>query len=203
VAVGIATTVGDFIVNALSEGVHAVENVATGRAAPWVGLAIAGPVGAAMGALIGGFFGGNKPVPQYHYGIVPDRANIGQWESLTFCQIGQNKVQNVVHPTVSILSWQGFFRADNGGGGAIWCNSTKVQDWETFNLINNGDGTVSLQAVDKGTYLTAVLGGGPGSSCYCGAIVEKDWEKFKLIPLNGGQFALKTLDKGTYVSAQN
>jgi len=195
VAVGAAVTIGDFIVRALSVGIQAVGNVATGPAAPWVGLAVAGPAGALLGGLLHGLFGGNPPAPQYHNGIVPDRANVGQWESLTFCQLGQD--------TAAILSWQGFFRADNGGGGAVWCNSAKVQDWETFRLVNNGNGTISLQAVDKGTYFTAVLGGGPGSSCYCGATVAKDWEMFKLIPLNGGQFALQTLDKGTYVSAQN
>ena len=96
------------------------------------------------------------------------------------------------------MSWQGLFSAQDGGGGDVYANRVQVGPWETWNVIDNHDGTLSFQTTN-GHLLTATNGGGSGSYCLTtptniGASERSDKED-----VAGGHIALKT-QKGTYLS---
>jgi hypothetical protein len=82
-----------------------------------------------------------------------------------------------------------YMNATNGGGvfgaGAIHTDATKIDAWETFNLIPLGDGKYAIQTIN-GNYLTALSGGGIGGgqvTIHTDATKIDAWEKFKLIKL--------------------
>ncbi len=100
----------------------------------------------------------------------------------------------------ALLSWQGLFSAQNGGGGEVYANRVQVGPWETWTLINNADGTVSLQSTD-GHFLSALNGGG-GSYCTVTPTVIGNSERFLMQTLPDGHIALRTHDRNTYLSVQ-
>lgn len=59
---------------------------------------------------------------------------------------------------IALLSWQGLFSAQDGGGGDVYANRVQVGPWETWNVIDNHDGTLSFQTTN-GHLLTATNGG--------------------------------------------
>ncbi|HPL21951.1 MAG TPA: hypothetical protein PLY74_13315, partial [Methanothrix soehngenii] len=66
-----------------------------------------------------------------------------------------------------------------GGGGAVVANRNAIGAWETFKLIDRGNGNVALQAAN-GQYVCAEGGGGGAVVANRNAIGA--WETFKLIP---------------------
>ena len=101
----------------------------------------------------------------------------------------------------AILSWRGYFAAEDGGGQAVHANRTAIGPWETHFLDRNPDGTVSFRALG-GHYFVAEMGGGPGSVCNWNRTAIGPWEKFWMEHQGDGTFALRTFEKGTYVSVQ-
>jgi hypothetical protein len=126
-----------------------------------------------------------------HGAVTADRDQAAQWESFRIGHHGDGRV--------SILSWQGFFSAQMGGGHGVYANRPEIGDWETWRLIRNDDGSVSLQTFD-GHYLCAEEGG--GRECQANRTSIGDWEKFALVPLAGGQVALRSWTRGKFVSVQ-
>ena|SRR5215475_11066014 len=61
--------------------------------------------------------------------------------------------------TVWLSGWLGLFSAQGGGGAGVYANRPEPQDWETWTLIDNGDGTVSFKTIN-GHFLCAEEGGG-------------------------------------------
>ena len=102
---------------------------------------------------------------------------------------------------VSLLSWQGLFSAQMGGGNDVYANRPQVGDWETWTFVDNNDGTVSFKS-SNGNYLSAQGGGGDGMAVYVNRTTVGDWERFYLVNLPDGRVALKTHDKGKFVSVQ-
>ena len=49
--------------------------------------------------------------------------------------------------------------ADNAGVAPLIANRTAIGLWETFKLVNGKNGTVSLQALVNGLYVTAADAG--------------------------------------------
>jgi len=45
--------------------------------------------------------------------------------------------------------------AQNAGAGSLIANRTTVGSWETFQLVHNADGSVSLKALVNNMYVTA------------------------------------------------
>jgi hypothetical protein len=133
-----------------------------------------------------------EPDPDQHGGIHADRDAIGPWESFTMSFLeGENEV--------SLLSWQGFFSARDGGGGQVFANRPWVKEWERWTMIKNDDGTVSFKAFN-GHFLVAEEGG--GRECWANRTAIGPWEKFIMVPAPDGKIALKTLERQKFVSVQ-
>jgi len=130
------------------------------------------------------------PDPNQHGHIWANRDTPAQWESFILAQLDTDS-------KVSLLSWQGLFSAQWGGGNDVYANRPQVGDWESWTLIDNNDGTVSFQSFN-GNYLSAQLGG--GTALYVSRTTIGTWEKFYLINLPDGKVALKTHDLGIFVS---
>ncbi len=134
------------------------------------------------------------PDPNAHGHIWANRDAADKWESFLLAQVAPGN-------KVSLLSWQGLFSAQGGGGNDVYANRPTVGDWETWTLIDNNDGTVSFQSFN-GNYLSAQLGGGSGAALYANRTAIGSWEKFYVVNLPDGRIALKTHDSGKFVSVQ-
>ncbi len=141
-----------------------------------LGWALAGALGLAVDLLE------SPPNPNAHGHIWANRDQPGAWESFILAQLGEDN-------KVSLLSWQGLFSAQFGGGQDVYANRPQVGDWETWTLIDNNDGTVSFKTFN-GNYLSAEQGG--GAAVYANRTSIGDWEKFHLVNLPDGKVALKT-----------
>ena len=151
-----------------------------------LGWALAGALGLAVDIF------SSPPDPNAHGHIWANRDQPAEWESFILAQVGEGN-------KVSLLSWQGLFSAQLGGGNDVYANRPQVGDWETWTLIDNNDGTVSFKTFN-GNYLSAEQGG--GVACYANRTTIGTWEKFYLVNLPDGKIALKTHDKGKFVSVQ-
>ena len=140
------------------------------------GWALAGALGLAVDLLQ------PAPDPNAHGHIWANRDQPGDWESFILANIGDGN-------KVSLLSWQGLFSAQDGGGQDVYANRPQVGDWETWTLINHDDGTVSFESFN-GHYLSAEQGG--GAAVYVNRTAIGDWEKFELVNLPSGKIALRT-----------
>jgi hypothetical protein len=135
------------------------------------------------------------PDPNQHGGVHADRDTVGDWERFIMVQL-----ENGNH--IALLSWQGLFSAQGGGGGDVYANRPQLGPWETWTLIWNQDGTFSFQSTN-GHFLTALNGGGSGSYCLSDRTAIGDWERFDLQNLPGGHIAIKTHAQGKYLSVQS
>lgn len=133
-----------------------------------------------------------EPDPNDHGAVMADRLDAFAWESFTIGTLG-------VGNQIGLQSHMGHFSAQMGGGYGVYANRPQIGDWETWTLIWNSDGTVSLQTFD-GHYLCAEEGG--GRECQANRTAIGNWEKFYLVSMPDGKFALKTHDKGLFVSVQ-
>jgi hypothetical protein len=88
--------------------------------------------------------------------------------------------------------------AEGGGGQEVVANRDWILGWETFNLIDLGDGNVALQAAN-GQYVCAENGGG-GAVVADGSAIGA-WETFGLIYRGNGNVALQAAN-GQYVCAE-
>ncbi|MEI6104269.1 MAG: SdrD B-like domain-containing protein [Methanothrix sp.] len=89
--------------------------------------------------------------------------------------------------------------AEGSGGGAVVANRNAVGAWETFRVIDLGNGNVALLAAN-GQYVCAVGGGGNGVAANSNSLGA--WETFKLIDRGNGYYALQA-SNGQYVCAEN
>jgi hypothetical protein len=126
-----------------------------------------------------------------HGAVMADRDQAAEWESFNLLQLDGGHV--------ALLSWQGFFSAQMGGGAGVYANRPQVGEWETWTLIGNGDSTVSFQT-SNGHFLCAEEGG--GRECQADRTSIGDWEKFQLVNLPDGKVALRTRNAGKFVSVQ-
>jgi hypothetical protein len=88
--------------------------------------------------------------------------------------------------------------AEGSGGREVVANRNAIGAWETFKLIDRGNGYYALQAAN-GQYLCAEgSGGGP-------VVANRDaiagWETFKLIDRGNGYYALQAAN-GQYLCAE-
>ena len=101
--------------------------------------------------------------------------------------------------TIALKAVNGcYVSAEGGGGQYLIANRNAVGAWETFKLIDLGNGQVALQA-SNGQYVSAQGGGGQGILVNGPAI--NTWEYFKLIDLGNGNITLQA-SNGQYVSAE-
>ncbi|MDD4652164.1 MAG: hypothetical protein PHQ34_08025 [Methanothrix sp.] len=88
--------------------------------------------------------------------------------------------------------------AEGGGGGSVVANRNAIGAWETFKLIDQGNGYYALQAAN-GQYVCAEGGGGGSVVANRNAIGV--WETFRLIDQGNGYYALQAAN-GQYVCAE-
>ncbi|CAF5172264.1 unnamed protein product, partial [Rotaria magnacalcarata] len=69
--------------------------------------------------------------------------------------------------------------AENSGDGPLIANRSQVSSWETFTLVNRGDGKVALVAVN-GKYVCADNFG--NSELVANRTSVDSWETFDLVP---------------------
>lgn len=91
-----------------------------------------------------------------------------------------------------------FVSAENGAA-PLTANRTSAGAWEQFRVIDNGDGTVSLQAVANGLFVAADLNNGGRLIANRNAI--STWEKFRRVAQPNGSIALQALANDQYVAA--
>jgi hypothetical protein len=121
--------------------------------------------------------------------IEVNRTERQEWEGFELVEIAKGKVA---------LKYQtGYLCAEYGGGGAVNADRPEIGDWERWNLVDNKDGTFSLQAAN-GSFLCAEEGGDQA------LVADREkigkWESFVLERV-GTKSYLKA-SSGKYVSAQ-
>ncbi len=121
--------------------------------------------------------------------VLADRSAMGPWETFVLFGIGGS--------SINLLSWQGYFSAQSDG--SVYANRSEAQAWEKWELLHNGDGTVSLRALEFNRFFTAEHGG--GDACNANRTAIGPWEKFRPVFTSKG-LGLKTLDKNLLVSVQ-
>ena len=90
--------------------------------------------------------------------------------------------------------------AENGGSETIVANRSSCGGaWETFQIVNNNDGTVSLRSVSNGKYVCAVID--ENNQLLPRSERVGIWEKFIIEKISNGEYALYSLANGKYVQA--
>ena len=92
-----------------------------------------------------------------------------------------------------------FICADNYGNAPLVANRDAGSDWESFQVIYNNDGTISLKSKANGLYVCADLNQDTKLVARSGEI--QAWEKFYKQDYGNGQFALKAVANNNYVKA--
>ncbi len=92
-----------------------------------------------------------------------------------------------------------FVCAIDGGGKDLIANRTWIRSWETFNLVDLGQGKVALQA-PNGKYVCAE--GGGGRELRANRDWIRSWETFRLKKVVGNRIGLQACN-GQYVCAEN
>ena len=99
---------------------------------------------------------------------------------------------------VAIKTFNGRYLSASGGGGAVSASPSSIGAWETFGLIDLGNGNIALKAANS-QYVCAEGGGGREVVANRNAIGA--WETFKLIGRGNGNYALRAAN-GQYVCAE-
>ena len=90
--------------------------------------------------------------------------------------------------------------AENGGSETIVANRSSCGGaWETFQIVNNDDGTVSLKSIANGKYVCAVID--ENNQLLPRSERVGTWEKFIIEKISNGEYALYSLANGKYVQA--
>jgi subtilisin family serine protease len=94
-----------------------------------------------------------------------------------------------------------YVSADNDGKNSLIANQDSILIWETFDVLDNEDGTVSLKARINGRYVTAENAGHAPLIANRAAVGL--WEKFELITNPDGSVSLRARVNGRYVAAED
>ena len=98
---------------------------------------------------------------------------------------------------LTAMANQSIVCADNYGNDPLIANRTSAGDWESFQIINNSDGTISLLSKVNGKYVCADLN--QGAKLVARSSVIDAWEKFQKETQADGTIALKALANNQYV----
>ena len=92
-----------------------------------------------------------------------------------------------------------FVSADNAGASPLVANRATPSTWESFQVIDNGDGTISLQSVINGLFVTEDPNN--GGQLIASRPTISNQEKFRRIAQSNGTVALQSVANGMFVSA--
>ena len=143
---------------------------------------------------------GQTPGTTYYYRCYAENPAGSSWASSTATF---TTLTNSNRASVALRAYNGqYLCAEGGGSGAVVANRNAIGAWETFKLIDRGNGNVALQAAN-GQFVCAEGGGGGAVVANRNAIGA--WETFKLIdlavPVVPAQGALQAAN-GQYVCAE-
>jgi hypothetical protein len=89
--------------------------------------------------------------------------------------------------------------ADNAGGSPLIANRTAIGAWETFDLLDAGNGNVALRAHANNQLVTAENAG--AAALIANRTAVGAWETFQLVHNGDGSVSLKALVNNNYVTA--
>jgi len=101
--------------------------------------------------------------------------------------------------TITASANASFVSAENAGAGFLVANRATASTWEDFQVLNNSDGTISLQATINGRFVTPDAASGGqliASQTAIGAT-----EKFRMVTQANGSVALQAVSSNLWVSA--
>ncbi|MGB8450923.1 MAG: discoidin domain-containing protein [Anaerocolumna sp.] len=87
--------------------------------------------------------------------------------------------------------------AENYGDDPLIANRTSAGGWESFQIINNSDGTISLLSKVNGKYVCADLN--QSAKLIARSSTIDTWEKFQKVTQADGTIALKAMANDQYV----
>ena len=91
-----------------------------------------------------------------------------------------------------------YVATENGGSDPIVANRDNYSgSWETFYIVNNDDGTVSIKADANNKYICAVLDEENQLTPRSDSI--SIWEKFKIYKINDSEYGIRSAENGKYV----
>ena len=91
--------------------------------------------------------------------------------------------------------------ADNTGTSPLIANRTSIGPWETFDLLDAGNGNVALRSHANNQIVTAENAG--ASPLIANRTAVGGWETFQLVHNGDGSVSLKALANNNYVTAEN
>jgi hypothetical protein len=197
VAIAAGETIANFVIK-VAGSVKAIAEEVCNAPAIITAILTGNPVIGAVVGLASGIFGHNNP-PDTTPGAVKANVKVANLNQLTAHETFVLMGVGSGNDQAALLSWQGFFSAQQGGGAQVYANRSVASIWETWTLIDNGDGTVSFRAYDGKHYLgTSSI---PDHSCWADQTQNQPhgWCRFKMEYLDGCHVALQTV-YGTYVT---
>ena len=91
--------------------------------------------------------------------------------------------------------------ADNAGASPLIANRTAIGAWETFDVLNAGNGNIALRSHANNMIVTAENAG--ASALIANRTAIGSWETFQLIHNADGSVSLRALINNKYVTAEN
>ena len=98
---------------------------------------------------------------------------------------------------ITLVGYNNLWVGGENGTGPMYCNVAHGQAWETFTVIDAGNGKVGLQSMGK--YVSSEDGARPIT---CNRTIPGPWEVFDYIINSDGSVSLKG-SNGKYVSAED
>lgn len=109
------------------------------------------------------------------------------------------KLPNGKYSIKSVVN-EKYVATENGGSDPIVANRDNYSgSWETFYIVNNDDGTVSIKADANNKYICAVLDEENQLTPRSDSI--STWEKFKIYKINDSEYGIRSAENGKYVKA--
>lgn len=103
--------------------------------------------------------------------------------------------------TLQSLITKEYVSADNFGNNPLIANRPVAGSWETFTVVDAGNGNIALQAMVNGKYVCADNAG--SSPLIANRTAVGSWETFTEVDEGGNNIALRSLINGMYVCADN
>ena len=94
-----------------------------------------------------------------------------------------------------------YVTADNAGASPLIANRTAIGPWESFDVLDAGNGNIALRAHANNLIVTAENAG--ASALIANRTSIGGWETFQLVHNADGSVSLKALVNNMYVTAEN
>ena len=105
--------------------------------------------------------------------------------------------------TIRAMANNNFVTATAAGTSFLTATASVASTWEQYQVINNANGTISLQATISGNFVSADIGlAAPNTDrLIANRPVASTWEQFTVVPQSNGTVALQAAANNLFVSA--